>query len=376
MRRIIYLNNFMTEKVVNCRKNQNVYSQPANNKIAGITEALIENNCEVKILSSGLVNGKSGRFYNKLKDMLGDVEILYSPTVDLPLINTVSSIFFTYIQIKKEHKKKKIDNIIFYNYKPEVAWAAWLAKKRFHIPITVEYEDGYSYVNEIRGLKAKIFNYTEEKVKKSVDSAILVNSHLEKYYSVPNVVVRGIVNKDFYQKCKTYKKVDNDKFTIVYSGGLDEERGIEVFLESLKYNDIDCKVVVSGKGNIQSNDSRLDFKGFISYEEVQKLLMQSDVLVQCQLSKNKFANASFPSKLFEYIATGNMIVSSDIDEVKAFAGDAFVYYEDDDPQKLAEIIKVLYRNKGLSREIKNKLELLCEKNMPKSVGESILKILA
>lgn len=366
----------MTEKVVMCRKNKNIYSQSANNKIAGITEALIENNCEVKILSSGLVNGKSGRFYNKLNDMLGNVEIIYCPIIDLPLINTVSSIIFTYIQIKREHKQKKIDNIIFYNYKPEVAWAAWLAKKRFHIPITVEYEDGYAHVNEIRGLKARIFNYTEDKIGKSVDSAILVNSYLKKYYTVPNVVVRGIVNKEFYQKCKISEKTKNDKFTILYSGGHDEERGVGVLLESLKYNDIDCKVIVSGKGNIRSNDSRLDFKGFISYEEVQKLLMQSDVLVQCQLSKNKFANSSFPSKLFEYIATGNMIVSSDIDEVKAFAGDAFVYYEDDDPKKLAETIKVLYRNKELSKEIKNKLEVLCKENMPKTVGKSILNILS
>ena len=116
----------------------------------------------------------------------------------------------------------------------------------------------------------------------------------------------------------------------------------------------------------------MDFKGFIPYEEVQKLLMQSDLLVQCQLSQNAFANASFPSKLFEYIATGNAIVSSDIDEVKKFAGDAFVYYENDDPQKLAEAIKHVYNKK---EQLRKKIDTLCEANMPKAVGKDILRIL-
>lgn len=372
MRRILYLNNFMTEKVVKCRKNHTIFSQPANNKVSGITEALTANDCEVKILSSGLVNGKSGKFYKKLEDRALNVDIIYCSIIDFPLINTISSVFFMYNQIKKENATRKVDNIIFYNYKPEVAWAAWLAKKRLHIPITVEYEDGYSHVGEIHGLKAWIFNFTEEKVKKSVDSAILVNSHLKKYYSVPSVVVRGIVNNEFFRKCKEYKKEKNEKPTILYSGGLDEERGIGVFLESLKYNDMDCCVIVSGKGNIESDDPRVDFKGFIPYEEVQKLMMQSDVLVQCQLSKNTFAKASFPSKLFEYIATGNMIVSSDIDEVKSFAGEAFAYYEDDDPEKLAEAIKSLYSEKG---KMKNKIDALCEYNLPNKVGKLILSIL-
>ena len=135
----------MTDEIVHIRNNQNIYSQPANNKIAGITEALLENDCKVKILSSGLVNGKTGKLYKKIMDKALGIDVVYCSIVDFPFINTISSVFFTYQQIKKENKKNKIDNIIFYNYKPEVAWAAWLAKKRLHIPITVEYEDGYAH---------------------------------------------------------------------------------------------------------------------------------------------------------------------------------------------------------------------------------------
>ena len=362
----------MTETVIKKRNNRNVFSQPANNKITGITEALMSNNCEIKILSTGLVNGKSGKLYKKIEEKALNTVVFYCPIIDFPLINTISSILSTYRQIKRENAERKVDNIIFYNYKPEVAWAAWLAKKRLGIPITIEYEDGYAHVSGIHGLKAWIFNFTEAKIRKCVDSAILVNSHLKKYYAVPTVTVRGIVSKEFFAKCQTYKKEKNGKFTILYAGGLDKERGVNVFLESLKYNDLDCQIIISGKGNIQCDDKRVDFRGFLPYEEVQKLLMQSDLLVQCQLSKNTFASASFPSKLFEYIATGNAIVSSDIDEVKKFARDAFVYYENDDPKKLAEVIKLVYNGK---ERLKEKIDSLCEENMPEAVGKEILRIL-
>lgn len=376
MRNVLYLNNFMTDEIVHIRNNQNIYSQPANNKIAGITEALLENDCKVKILSSGLVNGKTGKLYKKIMDKALGIDVVYCSIVDFPFINTISSVFFTYQQIKKENKKNKIDNIIFYNYKPEVAWAAWLAKKRLHIPITVEYEDGYAHVSSIHGVKAWIFNFTETVVKKCVDSAILVNSQLKKKYSVPTITVRGIVNKEFYKRCNAYRKKENDKFTILYSGGLDKERGIDVFLDSLKYFDDDCHVIITGKGTIQSDDKRVDFKGFIPYEKVQELMMQSDLLVQCQLSKNKFSGVSFPSKLFEYIATGNMIVSSDIKEVKTFAEDAFVYYDNDDPKKLANAIKYLMKKNYLTQQITDKIKMLCEENVPESVGKNILGILS
>lgn len=376
MKNIVYLNNYLSNDMVKKRENKNIYSQPANNKITGILLSLISCGHKVTILSSGLVNGKSCKKYKREKEIYKGVDVIYCSIFDFPFLNTMTAILAMYKEIKRLHKVNKIDNIIFYNYKPEVAIVAYLAKNKFNIPITVEYEDGYAYVDGISGFKAKIFNWTEAFVSKKVDSAILVNSRLEKKYDVPAVTVRGIVNQEFYDKCKQNKKIKNDKFTILYSGGLDKERGIDVLIESLKYIDFDCRVIVTGKGEFECNDTRVDFLGFVSYDRVKLELMNADLLVQCQLTNHKFASVSFPSKLFEYIATGNQIVSSDVADVKDFAGNALLYYEKDNPKLLARKISEAYyaTKEDIDDRIK-KTELLCKENLAENVGKRINSIL-
>lgn len=374
MRNILYLNNYMSKELLDKRDNESVYSQSANNKIQGLVSALSDNDCKVTILSSGLVNNRTFRYYKPFTEENSGMSVIYCGIRDIPFINTMSSAWHIYRTIKEEHKKEKVDNIIFYNYKPEVAWAAYLAKKSLKIPITIEYEDGYQSVDTVRGLKAMIFKLTENIVSQTVNSAILVNSSISKQYPVPTVVVRGIVNTDFYDECKKFNKTANDKYMILYSGGLDSSRGINVLLDALDYLELDCSVVITGKGRLNSQDSRIDFKGFVTHEEVKHLMMQADLLIQCQLSNHRFATASFPSKLFEYISTGNLIISSDMEEVRSFAGDALIYYENDDGKELANAIMTAY-NCRTEQELYTKLDELRHNNLPKEIGKNILEIL-
>ena len=297
MKNIVYLNNFMSPDIIKKRNNPNMYSQPANNKITGILDALLSVNASITVISNGLVNSKTRKLYKKVKEQYHGVDIVYAAIRDYPLINTLSSIKNVYKEIKKIHKQKKIDNIIFYNYKPEVAWAAYLAKKRLKIPITVEFEDGYSNIKDLGRFKSLIFRLTENVVSKYIDSAILVNSLLETKVNVPSTVVRGVVSEEFYEVCKNYKKERNDLFTILYSGGLDKSRGIDVLIKALNYIPYDLKLIITGKGHIENKDSRIEFKGFLPYAEMKTMMMKADLLIQCQLVKDSFQNVSFPSKI-------------------------------------------------------------------------------
>ncbi|MDY3746327.1 MAG: glycosyltransferase [Lachnospiraceae bacterium] len=374
MKRVLYLCNYMTESIQKLRNNKASFSQAANNKVTGITKALLYNDCEVLILSSGLVNNKTGRFYPEVSEKIDLAQVIYAGMRDIPVLGSFSAAVHMYRLICRLHAEKKIDNIIFYNYKPEVALPALWAKKRLGIPITVEYEDGYSSIADIKGLKKLIFTKTEKIVSKKIDSAILVSAQLQPLFSVPTVVVRGVVNEDFYQECRNYKKRKNEKFTILYSGDLGKTRGVGVLYDALGSFKEDCRVVITGKGKLGANDPRIDFRGFVSYQEVKDLMKQADVLLQCQRTKDSFAQTSFPSKLFEYIATGNVIVSSAMDDVKRFAGDAIIYYENDDSKNLAESLEkayLLYKKENNNE----KIERLCKENLPCNVGKYIVEIL-
>lgn len=375
MKNIIYLNNYMSDTIIKERNNKSFYSQAANNKIKGIVECIISTNNNLTIISNGLMNNKTFKKYKKIYDKIGGIDIIYSDLIDIPLINTISSIWYMYKEIKKLNKEKRIDNIIFYNYKPEVAWAALIAKKKLNIPITVEYEDGYSDINNFGKFKSAIFKFTENKVSKNIDSAILVNSILKKKYDVPSVVVRGVVNKEFYEECKKYKKRHNDIFTVLYSGGLDETRGIKVLIESLKYIPFNLKLIITGKGDISYKDKRIEFKGFVSYEEMKKIMMKADLLVQCQLVNNSFNDVSFPSKIFEYIATNNFIISSKVADITEFSKSDILYYDNDDPKDLAKKIIEIYEIWNDKNGKKVNFDKLCEENLPETIGNKIIKIL-
>lgn len=374
MRRVLYLNNFMTLDIADIRNNRNVFSQPGNNKVTGVLDAMVAAGCNVTMLSSCLVNKKTGKWYKRIDSKFHDVPVVYCSILDLPLFNSISSIISMYRTISKMVKNEKIDNILFYNYKPEVAWTAYFVKKRYGIPITVEYEDGFTSISYLGKLKKLIFGFTENFVSKQVDSAIVVNSLIASKYDVPTVVVRGVVNTEFYRECCEYQKQPNDIFTILYSGGLNEARGIYVLIDALKYISFNLKLVITGKGEFKPVvDPRIDFRGFVSIEEAHTLMRQADLLAITQLKNNVFGNESFPSKLFEYIATGNMIVASSVSDIKEFAGNSIDYYDNDDPRELAAAIEKCYQRWLQGENTENRVTDLCIKNLPDGIGNKIVE---
>lgn len=381
MKHIVYLNNYMLEDIIKLRNNKEVFSQAANNKILGIKKSLEENGCDVKILSTGLVNNNSFKFYKKYNSKI-DSKVTYCSIIDIKLLNTIWSIFSTYFEINKINKIQKIDNIIFYNYKPEVAWSAWLANKILKIPLTVEYEDGYYSTEGISPFKQKLFTVTESIVSKNIHSAILVTSKLKQRVNVKNVVVRGIVDEKFMDYCR-YKNIkeENNRIKVLYSGGIDKERGIEVLLKSLDYIDEDFELIITGRGPLENkvlkkNDKRISFLGFIEYKKVKENIKNADILINCQLENHNFGNVSFPSKIFEYMATRNLVISSCVSDIKEFGKECFLFYENDNPVQLAKCIEEAIeniRNKN-DDKITNMMDL-SKNNICKVIGKDIINIL-
>lgn len=371
MKNILYLTNYIGEDIIEKRNNKAVFSQAANNKVIGIARALKSVGCNVIILSSGIVNNKTCKYYREIENIVDGIKIIYTKIVDFPLVNTLSSAKGMCQTIKAISKENHIDGIIFYNFKPEVALAALWAKRKLKVPVYVEYEDGYSDLT--KSFKSFILRITEKITKPYVDKAIIVNKIAEREFAIPCVTVRGVIDSDYFEKCIWYEKQPNKKVTILYSGGLNEKRGINVLLDSLQYLDIDFEVWITGGSKLEVSDSRVKFLGFLDYSKVQELMMQADILVQCQLTSCSFANQSFPSKIFEYLPTGNVIVSSNLEDVKSFAGDAFIYYENDDAQALAMALKkaTMFIN---NKRYKKQLNALCSDNLPESVGKRLLNL--
>lgn len=339
---VLYIGNYMLEDVIDKRKNKKVFSQAGNNKMSAMKEALKYNGCNVCILSNGWMNSFTCLNYKGFRSHI-DSDVIYLDIIDIPIINLVSVLWSGIQKIKEIICRNSIDCIIFYNFRPENSLIAYWAKKKYSIPIIVEYEDGYGEIYK-KGIKHWFFANLERWMKKYINAAILVNSKMENEFHCPTLVVRGIIDRanNFGQKTKKPVKISPVLF---YGGTLDEERGIDILLAAMDKCKEVCRLQISGKGPLEPlvhsyAGDHIEYLGFLSHKEMLDKMYQADILINPQRQTNGFGDVSFPSKLFEYIKTQNMIVSSSVSDVKTALKDLVILYFHDNANDLAMAIDI------------------------------------
>lgn len=113
-------------------------------------------------------------------------------------------------------------------------------------------------------------------------------------------------------------KDEPKKKAVMYSGKLDKEYGISLLLDAfMQIEDKDAELWLTGGGNAEDyikecakKDSRIKFYGFLpSREDVLKKQKEAMLLVNMRLPSEIASAYCFPSKLFEYMATGVPVLS-------------------------------------------------------------------
>lgn len=167
------------------------------------------------------------------------------------------------------------------------------------------------------GLK-KIDWINIKKMQNQFDGFILYASKMAKYLNIPNgkwILMEG----SFDPQNDTYPCIKNKRSkAIMYSGKLDMQYGIKLLLDAfMEIKDPEAELWLTGSGNAEKlikecakRDSRIKFFGFFpSREEVKKKQQEAAALINMRLPSENASNFCFPSKLFEYMATGIPVLS-------------------------------------------------------------------
>ncbi len=123
------------------------------------------------------------------------------------------------------------------------------------------------------------------------------------------------------------------KKTIVYTGSLNQYSSIELLLEAFsKINDQNLRLIVAGDGERENSvidamklDTRISFLGKITNGEAIQLQHEADVLVCPRIPDDFVTKYTFPSKIMEYLATGNKVVAFHLQGIPQ-EYDAFLIY--------------------------------------------------
>jgi glycosyltransferase involved in cell wall biosynthesis len=175
--------------------------------------------------------------------------------------------------------------------------------------------------NEIKSFSKFLFldlNFINSKYIKRI---ILISNSLSKKFDIDKnkilILHDGVDNKNFYK----FNKIKSIK-TATYVGSFYDGRGIKI-IENLanKFKMIDFKLY-GKKKRITNKLKNISFFSHISYDKVPAILAKSDLLlmpyadnVSVRAKGLNTASYCSPLKMFDYLASGKVIVSSKLDGI-------------------------------------------------------------
>jgi glycosyltransferase involved in cell wall biosynthesis len=252
-------------------------------------------------------------------------------------IFSVFGFFFGGGAFLKKAKKKNCKNII-YNYNaPDVKNICFILYARligykiiFDIIEDNSFEAHVGLINKFR-IKTSVFLL--KRCRYFADGMIGISEHLYQLVqkvsknSIPCHLIPVTVNLNYFKNNNSTVQTKN--LQIFYGGSFGKKDGLEYLISAFDkvgavHNDV--KLIFTGLGHKQdmdrvneqiakaANKDRIIYKGFLSAADYYTLINQCDIFCMTRVN-SKFANAGFPFKLGEFLATGKGVIATNVGDV-------------------------------------------------------------
>ena len=242
-------------------------------------------------------------------------------------------------------------------------------KSFIYLVEVTEHPDYSQSIGFIQRNKKPLFLFI---VRNIVDSLFVISKDLKNYYvekGIPEEKV-SIVNMvvDF-SRFDNIVENKSDTFTITYIGSISIPKdGVDYLIKSfsiLKKEVNNVRLVIIGNFATSNDNIELTnlvdklginkfvhFIGSVMPNEVPHRLVNSDVLALAR-PNNKQASSGFPSKLGEYLCTGNPVVITNTGEIENFIIDGISGYlvKAESEYLFYEKLKYVYENYDKAKEV-------------------------
>jgi glycosyltransferase involved in cell wall biosynthesis len=241
------------------------------------------------------------------------------------------------------HKKKEIDVLWFNHLSFYDVYPLTLLARYLNIPTIQSYEDERleRVSSEKISISTRIFAVNsalgDQYCPQLADGIVVISNYLkskydklskdpDKVYIVPTII-----------DCEQWgcsEEEDTAFPTILYAGAFNEQDEIENLIEAfavLISKGYDFRVVMLG-GNERHSDrmakvyeqidrlglsSIVDIKGFVPLAEVKAQVCKSNILINIRRD-GVYSRSGLSTKLSEYLASGRMVISSDLGDVSQY----------------------------------------------------------
>lgn len=318
-----------------------------------VSSMLTELGLKTKIISlSSLTDDSEEKFITQKKENINDtVSVIYTPSVRSDKkIYRIINVFLSYIWLFFYCIKncKKNETIIIYH---SISLINIIKRLKFlkKLKIFMICEELYTVVSEQKRLPS-----VEKEIQylSGFDAYLFPTKELNNIVNInnkPNIILPGVFVKE-----KEYNKKFNDsKIHIVYAGTFAKNKGAALSVKAGKFLSQKYILHILGFGSEEDTKNIIDLidktnkisKAEIKYEGILKGDKFVSFLQKCQIGlapqtfNEKYNNTSFPSKILKYMANGLRVVTVKLPVIEnSVIGKYMNYYEDNDPEKIAETI--------------------------------------
>lgn len=246
-------------------------------------------------------------------------------------------------------------------------------RKTVYLEVHKQYLSHRALINKI------LLAITAHLSKNKKNKIVYISGALKRHYDThlfqsDSIVLHDAVDQFEYSRKESIneskKRVGWSSAKVVtYAGSLKSNRGIQEFISGYA-SKINCQVKIIGGPDCESKKiyeiikekkiNNVDVIGYVNKKDLSDYLLASDVLLLISTDKVPWVRYFSPMKLFEYMATGNVIVSYAYPTIKEVVtdGEEALLARVNDKDHVVELI-----NKAVS----NKLEV------GKNAREKVLK---
>jgi len=280
--------------------------------------------------------------------------------------------------------RTEYDAIVFYNFNLVTSVPAFVASLLFGTPLVIEYSDSRAdSASRADRIKDSIYLTV---IGRRVSGAIYINAHMAELLGTDKqTVVRGTPSIELTED-DLRSEQSRSPLTIFYGGRLDDVRGVSklVRLAPDLISELDVEIRITGYGpksdavarEVERIDSeRVDFLGFISKEQYKSELLTSDVALNLQSPSAPGNRYTFPTKILDYLATGNVVVSTKMSDLERELDDVLVFTEPKTPQIYDTIESAVSNYAELSARSERGVEWIQRECSPEKRTEDISRLL-